>query len=192
MLLVVVAVLLAVAGVVVWWMSTNHGGETGKYHASRVKNFCKSVDTKAFKKLTPKEDKRDATSDVKQDPAVFTCSVPMASGDGSTDYLTVTLNAEARVASDVDDATEIFTSQLDAEKAKGYKVSKSKQTGDAAATVMVAPHASPQVCRSHVRASNAVLSLTVLISGKGLSCESDAPKLLLDVSQSTLDVMGSE
>lgn len=190
-LLAAVALLLVVVGAGINWMSDTDTDDPGDFRASKIKNLCDSVDTKPFKKLTPNEDGKKDSADTKSEPALFTCKMRLLADKEDTDYLAITLDTKARVASTVGDASDAFAGAVDYEKSKGRQVNQPKGIGDQAASVTVSSAAEQQECRVHVQSSNVMLSVTMFVSGNGTDCKK-SPDALLDLSESTLDVMRSE
>lgn len=183
--------LLTAVGVAIMWTSDSTADDPGSFRADKVGKLCDSVDTSPFEKLTPKVESTDVKAKPKAVPALFGCELRLLQDKESSDYLAITLNVEARVSNTVADAEEGFAGAVDYEKSKGRKVTKPKGVGDEAAAVTVSTEVEQQECRAHIRSSNAVLSVTMFVTGSGLEC-GESPDDLLKVGEATLGVMGSE
>jgi hypothetical protein len=186
-----VAVLLTVVGVGIVWTSDSRADDPGSFRSGTVGDLCEKIDVSALEKLTPQEDGRKGDAKPKGKPPLFSCEVRLLADKDAGGYLAVTLDVEARVLASVKDAEDAFAGAVDYEKSKGRKVADPKFSDGQAAAVTVSDADDQHECRVHVRSSNAVLSVTMFVTGAGLDC-GDGADILLDVGAATLDVMGSE
>ena len=184
------AALLTVVGFVIVWVSDS-SEDPGKFRASSVGKICDAIDTAPFDDVAPKEEDRSDSSEPKAELPLFACDIRMVSEEDAGEYTAITLNAKARIAPSVSAAEDAYAGAVSYEADKGRSVSKNTHGDTRSADVIMAESAQERHCRVHVQSSNAVLSLTLVVSGDTIACE-EANGLLHKVSSATLDVMGSE
>lgn len=192
-MLAAVAVLLILVGVGIVWTSDSSADDPGVYRPGQVDDLCAVIDVSALAELTPTVDSQEAESQDEENLSVFGCQMRLLAeqDDDTGDYLAVTLDAKARIGTDVAVAEDAFAGAVDYERSRGRSIDEPAGSGDEAAFVTVPPDGDQQECRVHVRHSNAVLSVTMFVTGAGLDC-AESDDVLLGLTTSTLDVIRSE
>lgn len=193
--LAAVAVTLAlIGGVIAWTTGFDFSGDD--YDAEAIGELCDSIDAEAVLEIDGpelEEEGRSGEAEVADASTRLTCEVRFVTADeDASDYLAVTVDATAHVAKTVNRASETFAGAVDHEESEGRDVQSLEAEDEAVMVAMPEPEGSdPRQYRSHVRSSNAVMSVTLIVSGSGWNVES-AQTLPADVAESTLDVMRSE
>ncbi|HIV58559.1 MAG TPA: hypothetical protein H9902_11465 [Candidatus Stackebrandtia faecavium] len=152
--------------------------------------MCDAVDTAPFEELTPEEETRNDSSEPDADLPLFACEIRMVSEEDAGNYTAISLNAKARIASTVSAAEDAYAGAVSYETEKGRDIAKDSEGGKRSTDVIMADSEQERHCRIHVQSSNAVLSLTLVVSGDTVDCK-EANGLLHKVSNATLDAMGS-
>lgn len=187
----IVAVLLAVLGIVIVWTSQSDSNEPGDVAADSVNDFCSLVDVSSLSELALVEDERVDNGDPDATPPRFICEITLMSDEETGNYTVVTLIVDVRVEASLGAAREAYAGAIDFEESEGRSVSETGTTGDEAAFVTVAQTDETQQYRVHLRDSNAVGFVSLVVSGAVMEAD-DARHVLITVGQGTLAVMGSE
>ncbi|TWJ07642.1 hypothetical protein LX16_5128 [Stackebrandtia albiflava] len=178
-------------GAVIVWTAQSDSAEPGDIDAAAVGDFCGLVDVRPLVQLTPVEEGREDRSSPEADPPRFGCEVKLLGHEEATRYLAVTLLVDVRVEADIGDAREAYAGAVDFEESEGLTVSGLETAADEAGFVVVVESPEVREYRAHVRDSNGVASVSLVITGDGLGA-AEARDLLPAIAQGTLDVMGSE
>lgn len=186
-----VAVFLAAIGGIIIWTSQSDTNDPGVVSAEKVGDFCQLVDTSAAAEFAPVEDERLDRSKPEANPPRFICEVKMSADEESSHYLLLTITTDVRVESTIGAAREAYAGAIDYEESEGNPVSETGTKADEAGFVTVSQSADLQEYRAHLRSSNAVGSVSIVVSGPAMAVE-DIRHILVTVGQETLAVMGSE
>jgi hypothetical protein len=184
-------VLLVGVGAVIVWTSQSDSTDPGRFAAADVTDFCASVVTEPLAELTPTEDGRTDRSDPGATPPRFVCEITLLADEESERYLAITLVTDVRVEETVGDAREAYAGAVDFEESAGRSVEAVSGGEDDAGFVVVGETPELREYRAHLRDSNAMASVSVVVTGEGVTVD-QARDALVTIGQSTLDVMGSK
>jgi len=190
-LLAVVAVFLAVIGGIIIFTSQSDTNEAGDISAENIGDFCQLVDTAPAAEFAPVEDERLDRSKPDASPPRFICEVKLLGDEESSHYLLLTVTTDVRVENTIGAAREAYAGAIDYEESQGNTVADTGTKVDEAGFVTVSETADLQEYRAHLRSSNAVGSVSIVVSGPAMPVE-DIRHILVTVGQETLAVMGSE
>ncbi|MGH8793993.1 MAG: hypothetical protein ACRDXX_15275 [Stackebrandtia sp.] len=191
------AAALALVGTVVIFATGGDFGRGGDFDGEAIGDLCESVDVSALEDLEKPalaEDERSGDSESDDSLAEFSCEVRLLAEEKeeSSDYLAVTVRVKAQIAKTVNRAEDVFAGAVDYEESEGRKVDAA-DVGDDSVTAADPEQesADQREYRSHVRSSNAVVSVTMIVSSSAMDAEV-AGAVPPDVAESTLEVMRSE
>lgn len=183
--------LLAVLGIVIVWTSQSDSNEPGDVAAESVGEFCPLLDVAPLSELAPNEEERVDRSEPGADPPRFVCEVTLLGDEESSSFAVVTVITDVRVEDTLGAAREAYAGAIGFEESEGRSVSDTGTKADEAGFVTVSDTEELQQYRAHLRDSNAVGSVSLVVSGATIETD-DARHFLITIGQETLAVMGSE
>lgn len=183
--------LLVVLGVVIVWTSQSDSNEPGDIAADSVDDFCSLIDVTVLADVAPDEEERVDNSRPNTNPPRFVCEVTLLGGDESSNYTVATVIVDVRVEETLGAAREAYSGAVDFEESEGRSVADTGTKADEAGLVTVSDTDDLQQYRAHLRDSNAVGSVSLVVSGAFIDLD-QARHMLITLGEETLAVMGSE
>ena len=181
---------LAVIGAVIVWFTDSNVDDPGIVRASGVESLCDELDVGSFDEWELAETAREPAMSESAGIPRGTCEITLVAGEDTTDYVAVTLRTDARVQETVKDAVDAYEGVVDYERSNGRTLS-GLETGDESGLVTVIEESEQQQYHVHIRDSNALLSVSMVITGTVIPPE-QARDALITFAAAAVDVMRSE